>query len=152
MFAAPPATCLQAACDLEGNISNVRALMEHPAFDITNPPACEHLFFGFADSVLNFHAEDGSGYAFMADAIIKVWHCLQVGVMRVSYLPGLMKVYSCQSHQQACTGKVSWWRSGMKAYALPGVGRSETQGRADDSGRDVGCQEGRQHRGKGVLQ
>jgi hypothetical protein len=64
--------CLQAACDLKGNVSNMRALMEHPAFDISNPPACEHLFFGFADSVPNFHAEDGSGYAFMADAIIKV--------------------------------------------------------------------------------
>lgn len=46
--------------------------MEHPAFDITNPPACEHLLFGFASSVPNFHAEDGSGYKFMADAILKV--------------------------------------------------------------------------------
>lgn len=62
----------QAACDMEGNVQNVAGLMEHPAFDITNPPACEHLLFGFASSVPNFHAEDGSGYKFMADAILKV--------------------------------------------------------------------------------
>ena len=55
--------------------------MEHPAFDITNPQACEHLMFGFAASVPNFHAEDGSGYVFMADALLKVgsWWCVCVG-------------------------------------------------------------------------
>jgi hypothetical protein len=46
--------------------------MEHPVFDITNPQACEHLLWGFAASVPNFHEEDGSGYALMADAILKV--------------------------------------------------------------------------------
>lgn len=66
---------LQAASDLEGNVRHVAALMEHPAFDITKPPACEHLLLGFADSVPNFHAEDGSGYAFMADAVLKVGCC-----------------------------------------------------------------------------
>lgn len=54
---------------------HVASLMEHPAFDITKPPACEHLLLGFADSVPNFHAEDGSGYAFMADAVLKVGCC-----------------------------------------------------------------------------
>lgn len=63
---------LQAACDLEGNVRHVAALMDHPAFDITKPPACEHLLLGFADSVPNFHADDGSGYMFMADAVLKV--------------------------------------------------------------------------------
>jgi hypothetical protein len=63
---------LQAACDLEGNVRHVAALMDHPAFDITKPPACENLLLGFADSVPNFHAEDGSGYVFMADAVLKV--------------------------------------------------------------------------------
>lgn len=63
---------LQAASDLEDNVQHVAALMGHPAFDITNPQACEHLLWGFAASIPNFHAEDGSGYAFMADAILKV--------------------------------------------------------------------------------
>lgn len=62
----------QAASDLEGNVANVAALMEHPVFDITNPQACEHLLWGFAASVPNFHEEGGSGYAFMVDAILKV--------------------------------------------------------------------------------
>jgi hypothetical protein len=53
--------------------------MEHPAFDIAKPPACEHLLLGFADSVPNFHAEDGSGYKFMADAVLKV--CFRGGVV-----------------------------------------------------------------------
>ena len=53
-------------------MQHVAALMDHAVFDITNPPACEHLLFGFASSVPNFHAEDGSGYKFMADAILKV--------------------------------------------------------------------------------
>lgn len=66
---------LQAASDLDGNVRQVAALMQHPAFDITQPPACEHLLLGFADSVPNFHAEDGSGYTFMADAVLKVMAC-----------------------------------------------------------------------------
>jgi hypothetical protein len=49
----------QAASDLEGNVANVAALMEH-------------LLWGFAASVPNFHEEGGSGYAFMVDAILKV--------------------------------------------------------------------------------
>jgi hypothetical protein len=60
-------------------VGRVAALMEHPAFDITSPSACEHLLFGFAASVPNFHAEDGSGYAFMAGAILKVRGLLHGG-------------------------------------------------------------------------
>lgn len=47
-------------------------LLEHPCVDVANPPTAEHLFFGFASSVPNFHAEDGSGYGFMADGILRV--------------------------------------------------------------------------------
>lgn len=34
--------------------------------------SCYSLFLGFARSPVNFHAQDGSGYKFMGDAILKV--------------------------------------------------------------------------------
>lgn len=46
--------------------------MEHPAFVITNPNCCYSTFLTFARSAVNFHAADGSGYAFLADAVLKV--------------------------------------------------------------------------------
>eukprot|EP00775_Hariotina_reticulata_P008908 gene8909-9085_t len=61
----------QAGCSMPGNVSRVQALMEHPAFHITNPNCCYSLFLGFARSV-NFHAADGSGYKFLGDAVIKL--------------------------------------------------------------------------------
>eukprot|EP00882_Tetradesmus_deserticola_P025498 GHRQ01028013.1.p1 GENE.GHRQ01028013.1~~GHRQ01028013.1.p1 ORF type:complete len:110 (-),score=47.48 GHRQ01028013.1:12-341(-) len=63
---------VQAASDMEGNVANIRALMQHPSFNVTDPAAVSALLGGFSDSIVNFHAEDGSGYAFMADAVIEV--------------------------------------------------------------------------------
>lgn len=67
---------VQAGCCMPGNVKNVRALMDHPAFHITTPNCCYSLFLGFARSV-NFHAADGSGYEFVGDAVIKVSACCQ---------------------------------------------------------------------------
>ena len=39
---------------------------------MTNPNSCYSLFLSFARSPVNFHAEDGSGYAWMADSILAV--------------------------------------------------------------------------------
>ena len=50
----------------------VRALTKHPAFNISNPNNCYSLFLAFVVSPVNFHAEDGSGYAFMVDSILSV--------------------------------------------------------------------------------
>ena len=50
----------------------VQALVDHPAFNINNPNNCYSLFLGFARSPVNFHAADGSGYAFMGDAVLRV--------------------------------------------------------------------------------
>ncbi|WIA28644.1 hypothetical protein OEZ86_011181 [Tetradesmus obliquus] len=63
---------VQAASDIEGNVEHVRALMRHASFDITDPAAVSALLGGFSDSMVNFHAENGSGYAFMADAVVEV--------------------------------------------------------------------------------
>lgn len=71
----------QASSCMPGNVSNVRKLMEHPAFQITNPNCCYSLFLGFARSI-NFHAADGSGYEFIGDAVVKV--CVPVSGARPS--------------------------------------------------------------------
>lgn len=47
-------------------------MLEHPAFNINNPNCCYSTFLTFARSPINFHAEDGSGYAFLADSVLKV--------------------------------------------------------------------------------
>jgi aminopeptidase N len=61
----------QAGSAMPGNVANVKGLLEHPAFTITNPNCCYSLFLGFARSV-NFHAPDGSGYEFLGDAVVKL--------------------------------------------------------------------------------
>ncbi|GFR41652.1 hypothetical protein Agub_g2389 [Astrephomene gubernaculifera] len=63
---------LQATSNAPGNVSLVKGLVEHPAFNITNPNNCYSLFLGFGRSPVNFHAADGSGYEFMGDAVLRV--------------------------------------------------------------------------------
>jgi len=63
---------LQAGSNIPGNLANVQALLEHPAFDISNPNKVYSLLGGFCSSSVNFHAEDGSGYKFLADMILKL--------------------------------------------------------------------------------
>ena len=63
---------LQAGSNAPGNVAAARALVDHPAFNITNPNNCYSLFLGFARSPVNFHAADGSGYEFLGDAVLRV--------------------------------------------------------------------------------
>lgn len=63
---------VQSGSGSPGNVEAVRKLLDHPAFALTNPNSCYSLFLGFARSAPNFHALDGSGYEFLADAVIKV--------------------------------------------------------------------------------
>ncbi|MEM5316099.1 aminopeptidase N [Paraburkholderia sp. JHI869] len=52
-------------------IETVRALMSHSAFNIKNPNRARSLIFSFcAANPAQFHAADGSGYAFWADQVI----------------------------------------------------------------------------------
>ena len=71
-----PHTHTQASSNVPGNVDAVRALTKHPAFNMSNPNNCYSLFLAFVMSPVNFHAEDGSGYAFMVDSILAVsGHC-----------------------------------------------------------------------------
>ncbi len=52
-------------------IDTVRALMEHPAFNLRNPNRARSLIFSFCSgNPAQFHAEDGSGYVFWADQVL----------------------------------------------------------------------------------
>jgi len=62
---------IQACVPGAGTVERVRALMEHPAFSLTNPNKVRSLIGAFA--MLNptgFHAADGVGYGFHADQVI----------------------------------------------------------------------------------
>jgi aminopeptidase N len=53
------------------DVAAVRKLMAHPAFTLTNPNRARSLIFSFCNgNPSQFHAVDGSGYAFWAEQVI----------------------------------------------------------------------------------
>ena len=61
---------VQATSRLPDGAARVRALMQHPAFDLKNPNRVYALVRGFCGAnPRHFHAADGSGYALAADVI-----------------------------------------------------------------------------------
>ncbi|MEB0135882.1 aminopeptidase N [Actimicrobium sp. CCC2.4] len=53
------------------DVAAVRALMQHPAFTLKNPNRARSLVFSFCNgNPAQFHASDGSGYAFWAEQVI----------------------------------------------------------------------------------
>ncbi|MBD2858985.1 aminopeptidase N [Spongiibacter sp. KMU-158] len=62
---------VQAASSAPGTLEKVKSLMNHPAFDIRNPNKVRALIATFCvQNAVNFHREDGAGYAFLADQVI----------------------------------------------------------------------------------
>ncbi len=62
---------LQATAPLAGTLSEVKALMAHPAFSMQNPNKVRALIGAFcAGNDVCFHNESGAGYAFLADQVI----------------------------------------------------------------------------------
>jgi aminopeptidase N len=60
---------LQAGSSRPDTVERVRALMNHPAFDIRNPNRVRALVGAFAGNQLCFHAADGSGYTLVGETI-----------------------------------------------------------------------------------
>ncbi|ODU32324.1 MAG: aminopeptidase N [Thiobacillus sp. SCN 62-729] len=61
---------VQATSRLPGTVVHVRALIQHPAFDLKNPNRVYALIRGFCGAnPRHFHAADGNGYALAADVI-----------------------------------------------------------------------------------
>lgn len=64
---------LQATSTLPGTIADVRALLEHPAFELTNPNRFRALVGAFAmANPARFHAADGSGYRLLGDQLCRL--------------------------------------------------------------------------------
>ncbi|KAL7594709.1 hypothetical protein Lser_V15G30365 [Lactuca serriola] len=63
---------LQSASDILGNVENVKKLLDHPSFDLTNANKMFSLIGGFRSSYVNFHAKDGSGYKFVGDLVLQL--------------------------------------------------------------------------------
>ncbi|MBR7070073.1 MAG: aminopeptidase N [Oxalobacter sp.] len=55
------------------DVAAVRKLMAHPAFNLKNPNRARSLVFGFCNgNMAQFHAKDGSGYAFWHDVLAEI--------------------------------------------------------------------------------
>ena len=64
---------MQAAADVPGALDNVKALLNHEAFDASNPNRYRSVVNTFAGAnPAQFHAADGSGYKFIADETISM--------------------------------------------------------------------------------
>ncbi len=64
---------IQAMSPRPGAIARVRALYAHPEFDLRNPNRMRALVGSFASgNPVHFHAADGSGYDFLAEAVLAV--------------------------------------------------------------------------------
>jgi len=64
---------VQASAPLPGTLATIQRLMGHSAFDLKNPNKVRAVVNTFAImNPLNFHAADGSGYAFLADQILAI--------------------------------------------------------------------------------
>ena len=61
---------VQTASPKLGSLSHVTNLMQHEVFDGSSPNKLRSVLGGFASNMLHFHAEDGSGYEFLADQIL----------------------------------------------------------------------------------
>ena len=62
---------VQASSPQTDALDQVLELMQHPAFEMTNPNKIRALIGGFCNNnPVNFHREDGAGYGFLADQII----------------------------------------------------------------------------------
>ncbi|AFJ01329.1 Membrane alanine aminopeptidase N [Methylophaga frappieri] len=62
---------VQALSTLPGTLTNIKSLMQHPAFSLKNPNNVRALIGQFCrNNPSQFHARDGSGYQFLAEQII----------------------------------------------------------------------------------
>ncbi len=64
---------LQARSTLAGTLIELQTLLEHPAFELTNPNRLRSLVGVFSQgNQVRFHEPDGSGYRFLADQLLRL--------------------------------------------------------------------------------
>ena len=66
---------VQATCRLDGTLERVTALLEHPEFELVKPNKVRALIGTFCHAnPVQFHAKDGSGYAFLTQQLSTLNH------------------------------------------------------------------------------
>lgn len=64
---------IQASSELPDTLQNVKKLMQHPAFVITNPNKVYSLIGAFVmGNLIRFHDKHGAGYAFLAETVLQL--------------------------------------------------------------------------------
>jgi aminopeptidase N len=64
---------LQACATLPGTLAEVTALLDHPAFELTNPNRFRSLVAAFAQgNQVRFHDREGGGYRFFTDQLLRL--------------------------------------------------------------------------------
>ncbi len=64
---------LQATSSLPGTLDELRLLLDHPAFEVTNPNRFRSLVAAFSQrNQVRFHAPGGEGYQFLADQLLRL--------------------------------------------------------------------------------
>lgn len=64
---------IQSSSPRAGHLEAVKGLLDHDAFDWKNPNKIRSVIAVFAaQNLVNFHAEDGSGYRFLAEQIVRL--------------------------------------------------------------------------------
>ncbi len=63
---------IQSGANLPNVLDEVKGLMQHAAFSITNPNKVRALIGRFAGNTVHFHAADGRGYAFVAEQVMQL--------------------------------------------------------------------------------
>lgn len=63
---------LHAGSYLPDTLARVKTLLTHPAFSLRNPNKARALLGSFGRNFVHFHAQDGSGYQFLAEQIIEI--------------------------------------------------------------------------------
>ena len=64
---------IQAWSTVAGGLERVKALMQHPAFDIKNPNKVRAVIGAFCSgNAINFHGGEGEAYSFLADQVLVI--------------------------------------------------------------------------------
>jgi len=64
---------MQSAAPVRDNLPQIKALIEHEAFDLRNPNKIRSVIGAFCNAnAVGFHAANGEGYRFLADYVLRL--------------------------------------------------------------------------------
>jgi len=91
---------VQAMAENFNTLAQVKALMQHPAFEITNPNKVYALISSFANqNFVGFHQHNGDGYRFVAECVVKLDNINPQVAARIIGAFSLLKQYDTHRRQ-----------------------------------------------------